>query len=145
MWRPRGYELTPQQWSRTRDVRPGKPGDPGRCGADDPTFVTGVLWVWRSGAQGHDWPARYGAWKTAHKRFTRWAKAGVWERLFEHLMGDRDDHHVSIGSSRVRAHQQAATGQGGGQEGGIRPWGAAEEDRPARSTGLWRRPAVRQS
>jgi hypothetical protein len=28
-------------------------------------------------------PERYGKYKTVHKRFTRWAKAGVWERIFE--------------------------------------------------------------
>jgi hypothetical protein len=36
-----------------------------------------VLWALRSGAHWQDLPERYGKWKTMHKRFTRWAKAGV--------------------------------------------------------------------
>lgn len=97
-------------------------------GADNLNFVNGVLWVLRSGAHWHDLPERYGKWKTAHKRFTRWAKAGVWERVFAHLIQDPDNDYISLDSSLVRAHQQAATGKGGGQKGGTRLWGAPEED-----------------
>ena len=76
------YELSDAQWRRICHLLPGKAGDPGRTGADNRLFVNGVLWVLRSGAHWHDLPARYDKWKTAHKRFTRWARAGVWERVF---------------------------------------------------------------
>jgi len=127
MSKPKRYELTPEQWRRIGDLLPGKPGDPGRSGGDNLTFVNGVLWVLRSGAHWHDLPERYGKWKTAHKRFTRWAKAGVWERVFADLIDDPKNDYVSLDSSLVRAHQQAATGKGGGQKGGIRLWGVPEE------------------
>ena len=39
-------------------------------------FVNGVLWVLRSGARWHDLPERYGKYKSVHKRFVRWARAG---------------------------------------------------------------------
>jgi transposase len=116
MSKPKRYELTSEQWRRICDLLPGKPADPGRSGADNLTFVNGVLWVLRSGAHWHDLPERYGKWKTAHKRFTRWAKAGVWERVFTQLIEAPDNDYVSI--NLVRAHQQAATGKGGGQKGG---------------------------
>lgn len=122
------YELTAQQWQRIAPVLPGKAGDPGRSGADNERFVNGVLWVLRSGAHWHDLPERYGKWKTAHKRFMRWAKAGVWERVFSDLIDDPDNDYVSIDSSLVRAHQQAATGRGSGQKGGTRLWGVPEAD-----------------
>lgn len=128
MSKPKRYELTSQQWRRICDLLPGKPADPGRSGVNNLTFVNGVLWVLRSGAHWHDLPERYGKWKTAHKRFTRWAKAGVWERVFTQLIEAPDNDYVSIDSSLVRAHQQAATGKGGGQKGGIRLWGVPEED-----------------
>lgn len=112
------YELTAAQWRCIRDILPGKAGDPGRTGEDNLRFVNGVLWVLRSGAHWHDLPERYGKWKTLHKRFTRWAAAGVWERVFEHLIDDPDNDYILPDSSLVRAHQQAAAGKGGGQKGG---------------------------
>ena len=122
------YELTAEQWRRIEHLLPGKASDPGRTGADNRRFVNSVLWVLRSGAHWHDLPPRYGKWKSAHKRFMRWAKAGVWERVFEHLIDDPDNDYVSIDSTLVRAHQQAATGKGGGQKGGTRLWGVPEAD-----------------
>lgn len=124
----KGYELTAAQWARICDLLPGKPGERGRSGADNLLFVNAVLWVLRSGAHWHDLPERYGKYKTAHKRFTRWAKAGVWEKVFDHLIKDPDNDYVALDTSLVRAHQQAATGKGGGQKGGTRLWGVPEAD-----------------
>lgn len=119
------YELTPAQWERLAPLLPGKASDPGRSAADNRLFVNGVLWVLRSGAHWRDLPERYGKWKSVHKRFTRWAKAGVWERVFESLTQDRRNEYLMLDTTLVRAHQQAATGKGGAK---IRLWGAPEED-----------------
>ncbi len=122
---PKRYELSAEQWDRIAGFLPGKVGDPGRSGADNRLFVNGVLWVLRSGAHWHDLPARYGKWKSVHKRFTRWAKAGVWEQVFGHLTADPDNDYLMLDTTLVRAHQQAATGKGGPA---IRLWGAPEAD-----------------
>ena len=119
------YELSEPQWRRIEGLVPGKAGDPGRTGADNRRFVNGVLWVLRSGAHWYDLPERYGKWKTAHKRFTRWAKAGVWEGIFAALTADPDNDYLMLDSTLVRAHQQAATGKGGAK---IRLWGVPEVD-----------------
>jgi putative transposase len=119
------YELSDAQWERIAPLLPGKAGDPGRTGSDNRLFVNGVLWVLRSGAHWHDLPERYGKHKTLHKRFTRWAKAGVWEKVFASLIKDRDNQYLMLDSTLVRAHQQAATGKGGTK---IRLWGAPEAD-----------------
>ncbi|HWU17086.1 MAG TPA: IS5 family transposase [Devosia sp.] len=107
------YELSDAQWERIAPLLPGKAGDPGRTGSDNRLFVNGVLWVLRSGAHWRDVPERYGKDKTLHKRFTRWAKAGVWEKVFAALIKDRDNQYLMLDSTLVRAHQQAATGKGG--------------------------------
>jgi len=119
------YELSEVQWRRIADFLPGKATDPGRTAEDNRLFVNGVLWVLRSGARWSDLPERYGKWKTVHKRFTRWAKAGVWERVFANLTGDPDNQYLMLDTTLVRAHQQAATGKGGTK---IRLWGVPEED-----------------
>ena len=119
------YELSDDQWRKIADLVPGKVGDPGRSGEDNRRFVNGVLWVLRSGAHWHDLPERYGKWKSVHTRFSRWAKAGVWERVFKVLTADRKNEYLMIDTTLVRAHQQAATGKGGTA---IRRWGVPEED-----------------
>ena len=119
------YELTQAQWERIASMLPGKASDPGRTGGDNRLFVNGCLWVLRSGAHWRDLPERYGKWKTLHKRFTRWAKAGVWNEVFASLIKDRDNQYLMLDTTLVRAHQQAATGKGGTK---IRLWGAPEED-----------------
>lgn len=119
------YELSDAQWERIEDLLPGKAGDPGRRGSDNRLFVNGVLWVLRSGAHWHDLPERYGKWKTVHTRFSRWAKAGVWERVFAALIKDRRNEYLMLDTTLVRAHQQAATGKGGRA---TRLWGVPEED-----------------
>src|SRR5690606_1600312 len=101
------YELSDAQWERVAPLMPGEAGDPGRTATDNRLFVNGVLWVLRSGAHWHDLPERYGKWRTAHERFTRWAARGVWERVFADLMKDRDNQYVMLDSALVRAHQQA--------------------------------------
>jgi transposase len=119
------YELSDLQWDRIKDLLPGKAGDPGRSGRDNRLFVNAVLWVLRSGAHWHDLPERYGKWKSVHTRFSRWAKKGVWERIFEVLAKDRRNEYLMLDTTLVRAHQQAATGKGGAA---TRLWGVPEED-----------------
>ena len=79
----------------------------------------------RSGARWHDLPERYGKYKSVHKRFSRWVKSGVWEKVFHELLRDRKNLYLMIDSTIVRAHQQAATGRKKGAA--TRLWGAPEE------------------
>jgi transposase len=119
------YELSDQQWDQIRRLLPGKSSDPGRTAADNRNFAFGVLWILRSGARWSDLPERYGKWKTAHKRFTRWAKAVIWEKVFTSLVKDRDNAYLMLDSPIVKAHQQAVTGKGGAP---TRLWGVPEDD-----------------
>jgi len=64
-------------------------------------------------------------WKTAHTRFTRWAKKGVWDRVFAQLLKDKKNKYIMIDSTVVRAHQQSKAGKGGAA---IRLWGDPAED-----------------
>ena len=119
------YELSDVQWVRIAPLLSGKASDHGLTGADNRLFVNGVLWVLRSGAHWRDLPERYGKYKSIHKRFSRWAKAGVWEKVFASLIKDRDNKYLMLDTTLVRAHQQAATGKGGTK---TRLWGVPGED-----------------
>ncbi len=82
----------------------------GRPAEDNRRFVNGVLWGVRSGMRWENLPERYGKYKSVHKRFARWARAGVWDRIFDDLVADTKNPCLMLDSTIVRAHQQAATG-----------------------------------
>ena len=54
---------------------------------------------------------RFGEGTKIHTRFGRWAKSGVWERMFQHLGADADNEYAMIDSTIVRAHQHSAGAQ----------------------------------
>ncbi len=120
------YELSKAQWRRLEPLLPGRAGTVGRPAEDNRRFVNGVLWVIRSGMRWADLPERYGKYKSVHKRFLRWAEAGVWDRLFDDLVADRKNQYLMLDSTIVRAHQQAATGRKKGAK--TRLWGVPEVD-----------------
>ena len=96
------YELSASQWCKIEGFLPGRTGTAGMTAKDNRGFVNGVLWVLRSGAHWKHLPAEYGNWKSAHKRFTRWAKAGVWERIIRVLLADPNNTYTMINSTSWR-------------------------------------------
>jgi len=56
-------------------------------------------------------PERFGDPIKIHTRFSRWAKSGVWKKLFEMLASDADMSTPCIDSTIVRAHQHSAGAQ----------------------------------
>jgi putative transposase len=101
------HRLTEEQWDRIKDLVPGKKGDPGRTGEDNRGFVEAVLWLARTGAPWRDLPAPL-VWNSVWKRFARWAKRGVWDRILAALAEDPDFEYVIIDATIIRAHQHSA-------------------------------------
>jgi transposase len=104
----RRYALRDDQWDRIKDLLPGRAGHVGVTAKDNRLFVEAVLYRYRAGIPWRDLPERFGAWKKVHTRFGRWARGGVWKRVFEHLAGDADNEYAMIDSTIVRAHQHSA-------------------------------------
>ena len=102
------YALRDDQWERIEHLFPGKLGDVGVTARDNRRFVEAVLYRYRAGIPWRDLPEAFGDWKNIHRRFSRWAKNGVWLRLFEHLTADADNEYAMLDSTVVRAHQHSA-------------------------------------
>lgn len=75
---------------------------------DNRLFIDAVLYRYRAGIPWRDLPERFGDYRVVHTRFSRWAKSGIWEKVFKHLAVEADNEYALIDSTIVRAHQQSA-------------------------------------
>src|SRR6202023_1010207 len=107
----RRYALRDDQWDRIKDFLPGREGHVGGTAADNRLFVEAVLFRYRAGVPWRDLPERFGGWKVVYQRFNRWAKSGVFERIFKSLASDPDNEYMMIDATIVRAHQHSAGAQ----------------------------------
>lgn len=100
--------LNDEQWIKIRDYLKQDPnayvGKEGQCRL----FLEAVKWISRSGAQWRLLPPEFGNWNSVYKRFVRWCKAGVWERMLAHFAQEGDMESGMIDSTIVRAHPCAA-------------------------------------
>jgi transposase len=104
----RRYGLRDDQWARIAGLLPGRVGHVGGTARDNRLFVDAVLYRYRAGIPWRDLPERFGDWKNVHRRFSRWAVSGVWERIFAALSSDADNEYAMIDATIVRAHQHSA-------------------------------------
>jgi transposase len=107
----RRYALRDDQWARIKDFLPGREGHVGGTAGDNRLFVDAVLYRYRAGVPWRDLPERFGDWKNTHRRWSRWAESGVWEKIFNHLAGEADNEYAMIDSTIVRAHPHSAGAQ----------------------------------
>jgi transposase len=104
----RRYGLRDDQWERIKDLLPGRQGSVGVTAADNRRFVEAVLYRYRAGIPWRDLPEHVGDWKNVHRRFSRWAKSGIWLHVFSQLATEADNEFAMIDSTIVRAHQHSA-------------------------------------
>ena len=115
--------LSDAQWARIEPLCAGKKGDRGRTGEDNRRFVEAVLWMARTGAAWRDLPPRFGKWNTVFQRFRRWARKGVFQRMFEELSSELDLGEVQIDGTNMRVHQDATRKKGAPRSRGGRAAG----------------------
>ena len=108
----RRYELTDFEWSIIEPLLPNKPRGVPR--ADDRKVLNGIYWRLRTRSPWADIPERYGPATTCYNRFVRWAKIGVWDRIFEEVSKAYDGDLQMVDSSSIRVHQYGANGKKGG-------------------------------
>jgi transposase len=107
----RRHDLTDAEWTLIAPLLPNKPRGVPRV--DDRRVISGIFYILRTGAPWRDLPERYGPYTTVYNRYNRWAKQGVWLRIFETLSEHSPGSLHLIDSSIVRAHQHAASGKKG--------------------------------
>jgi transposase len=100
------YDLSEAEWRLIAPLLPNKPRGVARV--DDRRVVNGIFYVLRTGSPWRDLPERYGPYTTVYNRFNRWARKGVWLRVFETLAASSPQSMHLIDSSIIRAHQHAA-------------------------------------
>ena len=114
----RRYGIRDDQWERIRDLLPGQEGH-GSDGGRQPGVRRGGAYRYRTGMPWRDLPELVTG--RTHQRFSRWAKSGVWEKVFLHLSADADNEYAMIDSTIVRAHQHSAGAQKSRRGPGDRP------------------------
>jgi transposase len=105
------YDLSESEWRLIEPLLPNKVRGVPRV--EDRRVINGIFYVLRTGSPWRDLPERYGPYTTVYNRFNRWAKAGVWLRVFEALAAASPQSMQLIDSSIIRAHQHAAGGKRG--------------------------------
>ena len=87
---------------------------PGKPRVDDRRVISGILHILKTGGRWRDVPPEYGPAKTIYNRYTRWARRGVWQRIFAKVAaaGAVPDE-LCLDSTHVKAHRSASCGKGG--------------------------------
>ena len=75
-------ELTEAQYERIKDALPVQRGN---VRLSNLQVLNALLYVAEQGCKWRGLPARFGRWHTVYMRMSRWAKAGVLDRIFEKL------------------------------------------------------------
>ena len=106
------FWLTQEQVER---LRPHFPKVRGKARSDDRMVLSGIIHVKRNGLRWRDAPVVYGPHKTLYNRFVRWARLGVFARIFRDLArpGVEGDT-LMMDSTHLKAHRTAASLRKGG-------------------------------
>jgi transposase len=105
------FWLDDRQWAAIEPLLPKN--QPGAHRKDDRRILSGIIHVLKVGCRWQDCPALYGPPTTIYNRFHRWARRGLWRRLFEALVIVNPDDMQIIDSTTAKAHRSAAGGKGG--------------------------------
>ncbi|MEO8365053.1 MAG: transposase [Pseudoxanthomonas sp.] len=99
---PHEGRITFRQWHYLASQLPGPVTRRSNEGLDTRRFVEAVLWVASTDSTWVDLPKIYGNFHAVYLRFTRWARLGMWEHVFDCL--GRDPRLPAL-QARVREYQ----------------------------------------
>jgi transposase len=98
-------EISEQQFSRIEACLPKQRGN---VSLSNLQVVNAILYVAEHGCKWRGLPKRFGNWHTVYTRMSRWAKAGVLDRMFEQLQAQQivrvRIEAVSLDSTSIKVH-----------------------------------------
>ncbi len=121
------FWLDDRQWAAIEPLLPKN--QPGARRVDDRRVLSGIIHVLKTGCRWQDCPSAYGPPTTVYNRFHRWARRGLWQRLFQALVEVSPDDIQIIDSTTAKAHRSAAGGKGGPRRRRVGARGAAGRPR----------------
>ena len=126
--------LTDEQWERIRPLLPATTqGGVGRPRANDRRALDGVLYVLRNGCRWRDLPRNYGSPVTCWRRFSEWEASGVWERIWQALLGTLDARGRQAWALAFMDRSFTPIGRGRAQIGHPADWSDARRHASATS------------
>ena len=106
------FWLSDEAWSVLDPHLPKN--QPGKPRVDDRRVISGILHILKTGGRWRDVPPEYGPAKTIYNRYARWARRGIWQRIFAKVATTSSvPEELCLDSTHVKAHRSAAGGKGG--------------------------------
>ena len=105
-------QLAREQFALIKHLLPVQRGN---VSIDNLTLLNAILYVTINGCTWRGLPTEYGPWHTVYTRMSRWAKAGVLNRVFEELQMLQllkvRIEVVSLDSTSIKAHPDGTCAQ----------------------------------
>ena len=102
-------QITPEQFQL---LAPCLPKQRGNVSVSNLQLLNAILYVAEQGCKWRALPAHFGNWHTIYTRMNRWAKRGVWDRVFEQMQRLRIARITleagSLDSTSIKVHPDAA-------------------------------------
>jgi transposase len=102
------YYINQQNWQSIYCILQGISGIRVKEESATHTFIEGVYFILKTGAQWRELPSLYGKWRSIHKRYESWCRKGIWNKVLDVYSIGCDGESVMIDATIVRAHPCAA-------------------------------------
>lgn len=81
----KGVKIKEAQYERLAGHFPVQRGN---VKSDNRDFINAILYIAENGCKWRALPSEFGKWQTIYKKFSRWAKSGVMQRIFAALQAE---------------------------------------------------------
>jgi transposase len=75
-------KITQEQYDKIKHILPVQRGN---VRVENVNFINALLYMGENGCKWRRLPKEYGNWNAIYKRFNRWVKAGIIEKMFREL------------------------------------------------------------